>query len=94
MGSPLLLRPLKAQDGKSVPVVVLLNAPAPEKLELKRTASTAGTAKTFGADDIVNPKFSNYPKAPMKDRSSRGSAIEAFAAYLKEKEWGFREVGR
>jgi CRISPR-associated protein Cmr1 len=86
MGSPLLLRPLSAGDGVCAPMIVLLNAPMADKLKLKKLP------KEFGQDDIVNPEFAAYPNSPMNKRSTGGSAIEAFLAFLRESRQGFRAV--
>ncbi|GHV28328.1 type III-B CRISPR module RAMP protein Cmr1 [Synergistales bacterium] len=83
MGSPLILRPLNARDGGSLPVVVLLQSPMCEELELKNLV------KTFGKESIVNKKFVKYRNSPMKN-STNGSAVEAFTAYLKTR--SFEEV--
>jgi hypothetical protein len=86
MGSPFILRPLKAKDGQSAPMIVRLNAPEPDELELKNHSAR------FGKSYIVNPKFASYHNSPMHIRSNGGSAAEAFVAFLKEPYQGFKVV--
>jgi CRISPR-associated protein Cmr1 len=89
MGSPLILRPLKARDDqKAVPAVVYLRGTTlkGKKLELKNLNN-----KDFGAEYFVNPDFTEYRNSPMQKRSTSGSAIEAFLTYAA-KEQGFQEV--
>lgn len=90
MASPVLMRPLRTQDNQVVPAVVFLEGTRPDVIELK------GCPRTFSTGEIVNPKFASYDKSPMgkperdssKDkRSSKGDALEAFRAYLKEKKY-------
>lgn len=89
MASPVLIRPLRTQDNQVVPAVVFLEGTRPDVIELK------GCPRTFSTGEIVNPKFASYDKSPMgkpekgssKERSSKGDALEAFRAYLKEKDY-------
>jgi CRISPR-associated protein Cmr1 len=87
MSSPLILRPLKAQDGeKAVPAVVYLHGTTLDEKKLK----LKNNEKDFGAGYVVNPDFTKYRNSPMQKYSKSGSAVEAFLAYAKEQ--GFREV--
>ena len=88
MASPLIIRPIGTQDGQFLPLALFLDGTCPREVELK------GSAASFGASQIVNPKFASYDKSPMgkpekcsskEKRSSKGDALEAFRAYLKEK---------
>ena len=90
MASPVLIRPLRTQDNQVVPAVVFLEGTRPDVIELK------GCPRTFSTGEIVNPKFASYDKSPMgkpekcsskEKRSSKGDALEAFRAYLKEKDY-------
>lgn len=81
MASPVLIKPLGTQDGQFLPVVLFLDGTRPREVELK------GSATSFGASQIVNPRFATYPKSPMCKRSQAGDALEAFRAYLKEKDY-------
>jgi CRISPR-associated protein Cmr1 len=86
MSSPLILRPLKTQDNRNLPMAVFMIAPLPKALELKEKER-----KTFfDVDSILNPVFAKYRNSPMLKRSASGNAIEAFIAYLKEQ--GFQKV--
>jgi CRISPR-associated protein Cmr1 len=92
MGSPIILRPIAilAPNGRAIPMsmVLCLKTKLPELLTLE------GSATSFSKDEhIINKKFNGYPDdAPMYDRSTSGSAIEAFIAYLKETEQGFHDI--
>lgn len=82
MASPVLIKPLGTQDGQFLPVVLFLDGTRPREVELK------GSATSFGASQIVNPRFATYPKSPMCKRSQAGDALEAFRNYLvKEKKY-------
>jgi CRISPR-associated protein Cmr1 len=87
MSSPLILRPLKTQDGqKAVPAVVYLRGTTLKEKELE----VKGSAKPFGAKYVVNADFAKYRNSPMQNRSASGSAIEAFLRYAEEQ--GFQGV--
>ncbi|MDR1649708.1 MAG: type III-B CRISPR module RAMP protein Cmr1 [Synergistaceae bacterium] len=87
MSSPLILRPLKTQDGqKAVPAVVQLQGTTLEGKELE----VEGAGKPFGAKYVVNADFAKYRNSPMQNRSANGSAIEAFLSYAGE--LGFRGI--
>ena len=88
MGSPVVLRPLRTQDGQNIPLAAFLKAPLPGGLELK-----IGNRTTPANHNIINPAFAEYYNSPMA-RSANGSVLEAFVAYLKEDNNNFKEVGR
>ena len=106
MASPVILRPLGIAGGsQALPMVLVLDAPAPEELELHfdagGPASTGmlyeDTSRRFStrqtrvsAPQIRRPDLASYASSPMAKRSGSGSALEAFAAFAREK--GFREV--
>jgi len=81
MASPVLIKPLGTQDGQFLPVVLFLDGTRPREIALK------GSSGSFGASQIINPKFSTYNNSPMKGRSNNGDALEAFRAYLKERDY-------
>lgn len=81
MASPVIIKPLGTQDGQFFPVVLFLDGTRPREIELK------GSSGSFGTSQIINPKFSTYNNSPMKGRSNNGDALEAFRAYLKERDY-------
>ena len=94
MASPVLLSPVKLKNGKVIPVIIFLKTGPLGKLLLERSDKEG--AYPISVEQIVNPKFASYDKSPMgkperdssKDkRSSKGDALEAFMAYLKEKDY-------
>ena len=76
MASPLIIRPLGTQDGQFLPLALFLDGTRLREVELK------GSAASFGASQIVNPRFAMYSSSPMKGRSQAGDALEAFQNYL------------
>lgn len=93
MASPVLLSPVKLKNGKVIPVIIFLKTRPLGSLLLER--SDKECAYPISVEQIVNPKFASYDKSPMgkpekgssKERSSKGDALEAFMAYLKEKDY-------
>ena len=83
MGSPMILRPLKTQEGRNAPLIAFLEAPPSGDLELKQTGVAATTIKS---SKIKDSNFAAYPNSPMS-RSRKGCALEAFYEYLKTKGW-------
>ena len=76
MASPLIISPLGTQDGQFLPLALFLDGTRLREVELK------GSAASFGASQIVNPRFAMYSSSPMKGRSQAGDALEAFQNYL------------
>jgi CRISPR-associated protein Cmr1 len=79
--SPFMLRPLKAKDGQCGPMSLLLDTPGlgflgEDVLEIKDRPGT------FVYGDVEHRRLAAYPNAPMRGRSTGGSAVEAFCNYL------------
>jgi CRISPR-associated protein Cmr1 len=81
MASPVILRPLKTQNGQCAPMAVLLKAPEPKDLELKLNDRSISPV----VPPIAGAGLVAYPNSPMRRRSTGGRAIEAFIAYLNER---------
>ncbi len=97
MASPIILRPLAFGDGsKAVPMVLRLSAPQVNELELKKVDNPP----KLGEINIRRPELANYKNSPMgssdpgkkPQRSSSGSALEAFIAYVQEPGQNFKKV--
>jgi len=89
MASPLILRPLGFGDGsRAVPMVLRLMALGPAGLRLEN----AGVSPALTAENISREDMATYDGSPMRNRSRRGSALEAFLRFAKEDEQGFKEV--
>jgi len=82
MGSPVILRPLKTRNKRSVPLAVFLKAPLPDGLELKSIDNE--DSKMFSRRAVIDPNFTKYPNSPVEKRSANGNAIEAFANYFEK----------
>jgi len=90
MASPLIIRPLALCGGaRFLPMVLCLNSDRPKKVALIRTGDKS-EIKRYNASAIQDPRLASYPNSPMNGRSSKGSALEAFMAFLAKS--GFREV--
>ncbi|RRD64214.1 type III-B CRISPR module RAMP protein Cmr1 [Fretibacterium sp. OH1220_COT-178] len=85
MASPVLLSPVKLKNGKVVPMIIFLKTGPLCSLLLER--SDTKDTYPISSDQIINPKFSTYNNSPMKGRSNNGDALEAFRAYLKERDY-------
>lgn len=88
MASPLVLKPLALQSGKTVPLIVRLQTPALTGVDLRRGDTSLGLPPTTV---IRGPRLSGYQDSPLA-RSPNGSAIEAFIAFARTE--GFTEVTR
>jgi hypothetical protein len=89
MASPIILRPIAFGDGRNgVPLIIRLNTEPLNNVELKVKGRVIGSVGPTGVRD---PKLTTYNGSPMAGRTSTGSALEAFVAYAKEK--NFDEVG-
>jgi CRISPR-associated protein Cmr1 len=89
MASPVILKPLAFADGQAAPMALFLRAPGPDGLMLHFNESKQEQPVT---GIVRGAELAGYTNSPMAKRSSHGSALEAFRAFLKEKGW--REVGR
>lgn len=91
MASPIILRPIAFEDGRSgVPLILRFNTEPLNQVELKVKGRVIDSA---GPKGIRDPKLSTYRSSPMAGRSTNGSALEAFIAFAREKKQGFVEVG-
>jgi len=77
--SPLILRPIKLQDGTIRPMALLLNGPRPKKVRITTSHSSA--------NGIVNTQDGYPNNSPMHGESS---ALAAFLKHISKK--GFSEV--
>jgi len=91
MSSPLIIRPLKFQNGKTVLMICLLHTIPVTEVELD---GVKNSDKPLRFTKITDPTLAQYPDSPMgprkNPRSPSGSALEAFIEYAKEK--GMNEV--
>ncbi|MFO1429285.1 MAG: type III-B CRISPR module RAMP protein Cmr1 [Candidatus Competibacteraceae bacterium] len=89
MASPLLLRPLCFKDHSATAMVAVLNTALLESAYLKQGEYDLTSNVSVTAAQIRNSCLSTYPDSPLRNRSSCGSALEAFIAFIKEQ--GFKE---
>lgn len=88
MASPLVLKPLALQSGKTVPLILRLQTPALTGVDLRRGDASLSLPPTTV---IRDPRLAGYPDSPLAG-SPNGSAIEAFIAFARGE--GFTEVTR
>ncbi|MDR0522557.1 MAG: hypothetical protein LBH00_12005, partial [Planctomycetaceae bacterium] len=84
MGSPLILRPLKIQDGKIVPVVLRLQTEVLQSVKLKEVKNGRQLADNV---PVRIQELANWKDSPMYKRTQTGSALEAFLTYCKEQHY-------
>jgi hypothetical protein len=89
MASPLIIKPLKLKNGNTVPLILRLNAPIPEGVELRETDNEKTALDTQEPTFIRNPALATYPDSPLAG-SLLGSALEAFDLFARSK--GFRLI--
>ena len=89
MASPLIIKPLAIAEDKAVPMIVVLNAPLPDRIVLEKGRDVW----EGGMDSVVDSRAASYPNSPMAGRSKTGDALEAFMAYAV-KNHDFQEVSR
>lgn len=96
MASPLIIRPFLFKNRQAAAMILRLDTPPLEGVLLKPIGGKA-KPQVFGRDSIVNEQFASYPKSPLGSpetghpaRSAKGSALEGFLSFAKER--GFREV--
>ena len=91
MSSPIIIRPLGIGDGRmAVPMIMQLSVNHLLKIQLELDEANI---IHFGEDAIRHPKLAGYHDSPLKNRSTKGSALEGFMAFAKETKQGFQEVG-
>ena len=88
MASPLILKPLALQSGKAIPLVLQLRTHSLTGVHLRHGDRSVQLPETT---TIRDPKLARYKDSPL-ERSSNGSAIEAFLAFARSD--GFTEVNR
>ncbi len=81
MASPLIIKALATADGKAVPLIVSLQTPALEQVELVHKQQEIEGARECA---IRGRQLADYEKSPMKQRNQQGSAIEAFLAFATQ----------
>jgi len=90
MASPVILRPLGIWgSSQALPMVLVLDAPPPEHLQLHFEAGGPASPQ-IGPAEVSRHDLSTYSGSPMARRSPSGSALEAFLAFAKEK--GYQEL--
>jgi len=96
MASPLILRPLKCNDGSScVPMIMRLKTPRLLSAYVKSGQPSEDNSPSFSvsrneiADASINSKNST---SPMIKRSADGSALDAFLVFVQEFGRDFKEV--
>jgi CRISPR-associated protein Cmr1 len=89
MASPLILKPLALQNGKFVPFILRLKTPPLEGVDLRQGEQSVPLPNPTL---IRGARLASYQNSPMQNRSSTGSALEAFLTYAKSE--GFTEVTR
>ncbi|MFZ4795576.1 MAG: type III-B CRISPR module RAMP protein Cmr1, partial [Blastocatellia bacterium] len=88
MASPLILKPLGLQNGKSIPLILHLKTTELTGVDLRHKK----VSKTLPSTTVIRDRrLSNYFNSPLAD-SPNGSAIEAFLAFARAE--GFSEVKR
>ena len=88
MASPLILKPLGLQNGKTIPLILHLKTTELTGVDLRHKK----VSKTLPSTTVIRDRrLSNYFNSPLAD-SPNGSAIEAFLAFARAD--GFTEVKR
>lgn len=88
MASPLILKPLGLQNGKTIPLILHLKTTELTGVDLRHKK----VSKTLPSTTVIRDRrLSNYFNSPLAD-SPNGSAIEAFLAFARAE--GFKEVKR
>lgn len=78
MASPLVIKALAAADGTAMPLIAALQTPDLGEVELiSERQGIPGSSDCH----IRDARFATYEGSPLKGRSSRGSAIDAFIAF-------------
>jgi len=97
MASPLILRPIRFQDGSSAALAFFLKVPPLDKAYLKPGGCDLEQGEKIEGSQIRSAQLATYFDSPMGPansggdcRSSSGSALEAFKSYIMEK--GFRRI--
>lgn len=80
MASPLMLRPVALQERQFLPVILQLQGPMLDRVDLREGSRSLDLPPpTY----IRHAKLAQYPNSPLQGRSARGSAVEAFLAYAQ-----------
>jgi len=90
MASPLILKPLALSDGQSIPFAIRLITSPLAHVELQNAKT--GQCLTPKHTAPVRDRAFNNGDSPISNRSSEGSALDAFINYMKEAPNGFMEV--
>ncbi|MDC0994040.1 type III-B CRISPR module RAMP protein Cmr1 [bacterium] len=91
--SPLIIRPLKTQEGYYA-IFLQLHAPSPKQWVLKPGECDLNETKSISGNQIRNEVLINnsaYPRSPLlrqdnTARSKKASALQAFMAFVGEKQ--------
>lgn len=84
MASPLIMKPLAFREDASAAMVARLVTKPLAEVQLKGGDQT----RAFGGSAIRRSDLANYNNSPMKNRSTSGSALEAFMNFAEQE--GFR----
>ena len=87
MASPLILKPLALEDKTAIPLILCLNTPGVQQVELQDDGKNSLTPRH--AVPIQDRAFA-VEGSPLHGLTSNGSALEAFLAFAREE--GFAEV--
>lgn len=90
MASPLILRPMRFANNTTVAMIVRLNTEPLNTAYLKRGDRDLKHDVSIPGGQIRDSAVAANPCSPLHSRSSTGSALEAFIAFVKEK--GFKEI--
>jgi CRISPR-associated protein Cmr1 len=88
MASPLILKPLALENGKALPLIMVLKAPSLTGVDLRRGDTSLPLPQSTVIRDA---RLSSYRDSPLAG-SPNGSALEAFLAFARSE--GFTEVLR
>ncbi len=89
MASPLILKPLALENGKAVPLILCLNTPGVQRVELQDDNKNCLTPRH--SVPVQSSEFT-VEGSPLHGLSANGSALDAFLAFARSE--GFREVTR
>ncbi len=90
MGSPLIIKPLAMSAEQAVPLILKLNCPSPEGVELVYRPNDTTAISSYDLTDIRHPRFTSYTNSPLHGSPS-GSAIEGFLQFIQSH--NFKKVG-
>ena len=80
MASPLIIKPLALAEDKAVPMLMLLQAPAPQEIGLFQ-----GRRNCIENEDVLieDSSLAEYRNSPMQGHTEKGNALDAFIHYAQ-----------